>query len=270
MTAEPAHRVSWLRGFRSFFLGALLLLCVLALLPAFRSFGYQFFSTPSGSMKPTLLVGDYFVAAKYPYGYSGYSFPGSPQLFSGRIFAAEPHPGDVVVFRLPREPLADYVKRLVGVPGDRIQVTHGLLYINGTPVERERIDDLVETDTSGRVARGKQWRETLPNGATYVTLDLIDEGYYDNTPVYVVPSGHYFMMGDNRDNAQDSRIGQFGYVPFENLIGRGSFSRSTAEHVRMISRCGSSAPAYRYANQPIASRRPAPSAAARSRPPRGR
>ena len=220
MTAARAQSVSWGRAFRSLFLGVLLLLCALALLPAFRSFGYQFFNTPSGSMKPTLLVGDYFVAAKYAYGYSRYSLPWSPQLFDGRIFGAQPRYGDVVVFRLPREPLTDYVKRMVGLPGDRIQVIHGLLYINGTPVERERIEDLVETDTSGRVTRGKQWRETLSNGATYVTLDLVDDGYYDNTPVYVVPSGHYFMMGDNRDNAQDSRIGQFGYVPFENLVGR--------------------------------------------------
>ena len=109
---------------------------------------------------------------------------------------------------------------MVGLPGDRIQVTHGLLHINGTPVKRERIEDVVETDASGRTMRAKQWRETLPSGAVHVTLDLVDDGYYDNTPVYTVPPGHYFMMGDNRDNALDSRVGQFGYVPFENLIGR--------------------------------------------------
>jgi signal peptidase I len=220
MTAAPAQNFTWRRGIGNLILGVFLLLAAFALLFGFRAFLYQPFSMPSGSMKPTLLIGDYFIAAKYPYGYGRYSFPGSSALFAGRIFAAQPRRGDVVVFRLPREPLNDYVKRVVGLPGDRIQVTHGLLHINGTPVARERLDDLVEIDASGRTARAKQWRETLPNGASFVTLDLVDEGYYDNTPVYEVPAAHYFMMGDNRDNAMDSRIGQVGYVPFENLIGR--------------------------------------------------
>ena len=220
MTVEPAHKTSWGRGLGNLFLGMLLLLAALGLLFGFRAFLYEPFSTPSGSMKPTLLIGDSFVAAKYAYGYGRYSFPGSSTLLGDRIFAAHPRYGDVAVFRLPREPMTDYVKRVVGLPGDRIQVTHGLLYINGTPVKRERIEDFVEDDASGRTTRGKQWRETLPNGVTHVTLDLVEDGYYDNTPVYQVPPGHYFMMGDNRDNAMDSRVGQFGYVPFENLIGR--------------------------------------------------
>jgi signal peptidase I len=220
MTTEPGQRISWGRGVGNLFVGIFLLLAVVALLFGFRAFLYQPFSMLSASMKPTLLIGDSFVAAKYAYGYGPYSFPGFSMLFAGRIFAAQPRYGDVVVFRLPREPMSDYVKRVVGLPGDSIQVTHGLLHINGTPVKSERIEDLVETDASGRVTRGKRWRETLPNGASYVTLDLVDEGYYDNTPVYAVPAGHFFVMGDNRDNAQDSRIGQFGTVPFENLIGR--------------------------------------------------
>jgi signal peptidase I len=220
MTAEPAQSLSWWKGLRSLFLGAVLLFAAIASLVGFRAFLYQPFSTPSGSMKPTLLIGDYFVVAKYAYGYGRYSFPGSSSLFAGRVLAAQPRYGDVAVFRLPREPLTDYVKRVVGLPGDRIQVTHGLLHINGTPVERERLEDLVETDASGRTRRGKQWRETLSNGASYLTLDLVDDGYFDNTPVYEVPAGHYFMMGDNRDNSEDSRVGRFGYVPFENFIGR--------------------------------------------------
>jgi signal peptidase I len=221
MTAEPAHKISWGRGLGNLFLGMLLLLAVIAPLFGFRAFLYQPFSMPSGSMKPTLLIGDSFVAAKYAYGYSRYSLPGSLALFAGRIFAAPPRYGDVVVFRLPRDPSTDYVKRVVGLPGDHLQMIHGLLHINGTPVNRERIEDFVDTDASGRTTRGKQWRETLPNGATYVTLDLVDEGYYDNTPVYDIPPGHYFMMGDNRDNSQDSRmLPQVGYVPFENLVGR--------------------------------------------------
>jgi len=220
MTVEAVQNFAWRRGLRNLALGMLLLFVLVGHLVGFRAFLYQSFYIPSGAMKPTLLVGDYILVSKYAYGYSRYSLPGSPPLFAGRIFAVPPRYGDVVVFRLPREPLTDYVKRVVGLPGDRIQVTHGLLHINGTAVKSERIEDLVETDASGRTTRGKQWRETLPNGASYVTLDLVDEGYFDNTPVYAVPAGHYFMMGDNRDNSQDSRVGQFGYVPFENLIGR--------------------------------------------------
>jgi signal peptidase I len=220
MTAEPAEKIGWGRGIGNLFLGMLLLLVALALLFGFRAFLYQPFNIPSGTMKPTLLVGDYIVVAKYPYGYSRYSLPGSPPAFAGRIFAGEPRYGDVVVFRLPRDPSTDYVKRLVGLPGDRVQMIKGALHLNGTPVKRERIEDLVDTDASGRSTRGKQWRETLPNGASYLTLDLVDEGFYDNTAVYTVPPGHYFMMGDNRDNSQDSRMSQVGYVPFENLVGR--------------------------------------------------
>jgi signal peptidase I len=221
MTADPAQKVGWGRGLGNLFLGMLLLVAAVALLLGFRAFLYQPFNIPSGAMKPTLSVGDYIVVSKYAYGYSRYSLPGSPRLFSGRIFAAQPRYGDVVVFRLPRDPSTDYIKRVVGLPGDRVQMIHGLLHINETPVKRERIEDVTETDASGRMTRGKQWRETLPNGASYVTLDLVDEGYYDNTPVYAVPPGHYFMMGDNRNNSLDSRaLAQVGYVPLENLVGR--------------------------------------------------
>jgi signal peptidase I len=220
MTAEPAQNASWGRAFRSLFLGVLLLLCALALLPGFRSFGYQLFNMPSGSMKPTLLVGDYIVAAKYAYGYSRYSLPWSPQLFDGRIFGAQPRYGDVIVFRLPRDPATDYVKRVVGLPGDQIQMIDGVLNINGVAVKQEQIEDFVETDASGRATRVKQWRETLPNGVSYATLDLYPESFWDNTRVFAVPAAHYFVLGDNRDNSQDSRTSQVGYVPFENLVGQ--------------------------------------------------
>jgi signal peptidase I len=186
-----------------------------------RTFLFQPFNIPSGSMKATLLVGDYLFVSKYSYGYSHYSFPFSPPVFSGRIFGSEPQRGDVVVFRLPKDDSTDYIKRVIGLPGDHIQVREGLLYINGQPVKRERIDDFIDTEEGAAPQRVKRWRETLPNGVSYTTLDLIDNGFYDNTQEYVVPPGHFFMMGDNRDNSTDSRVlSQVGYVPLENIIGR--------------------------------------------------
>jgi len=185
-----------------------------------RTFLFQPFNIPSGSMIPTLLVGDYLFVSKYSYGYTHYSLPFSPAVFTGRVWATGPQRGDVVVFRLPKDDSIDYIKRVIGLPGDRIQMIDGVLNINGTPVKKERVDDFV-TDDEGVVQRVKRYRETLPNGLTYMTLDLTDNGFYDNTPVYTVPPGDYFMMGDNRDNSTDSRVlSQVGYVPFENLIGK--------------------------------------------------
>ncbi len=186
-----------------------------------RTLLFQPFNIPSGSMKPTLLVGDYLFVSKFSYGYSYYSLPLSPPLFSGRIMASPPERGDIVVFRLPKDDSTDYIKRVIGLPNDRIQMIQGVLHINEQPVKRERAEDFIESEEGTRTQRVRRWKETLPNGVSYYTLDLVDNGFYDNTQVYTVPTGQYFMMGDNRDNSTDSRVlSQVGYVPFENIIGR--------------------------------------------------
>lgn len=190
-----------------------------------RTFLFQPFNIPSGSMIPTLLIGDYLFVSKYSYGYSDHSIPFSPHLFSGRILASPPKRGDVVVFKLPRDGQTDYIKRVIGLPRDKVQMKEGRLYINGELVPREPIAKVHTEGFYGGETDVPTYRETLPGGVTHTIIEIQgDTGFNDNTQVFDVPEGHYFMMGDNRDNSTDSRVppdqGGVGFVPFENLVGR--------------------------------------------------
>ncbi|RMF08207.1 MAG: signal peptidase I [Alphaproteobacteria bacterium] len=199
------------------------IIAALLIAVVFRSFAYQPFNIPSESMVPTLLVGDYLFVSKFSYGYSRHSLPFSPPLFEGRIFAGKVKRGDVAVFKLPRDGRTDYIKRIVGLPGDRIQIRNSVLYINGEPVRRERVADFVSDDPNLSIRRAARYRETLPNGVSYMTLDLYGPTDNDNTAVFRVPEGYYFALGDNRDNSADSRLPMsrgVGLVPAENLVGR--------------------------------------------------
>jgi signal peptidase I len=187
---------------------------------------FQPFTIPSASMEPNLYEGDYIVVSKWSYGYSKHSIPFSPPVFEGRIMlpgiSQEPSRGDIVVFKLPRDNKTDYIKRLIGLPGDRIQMINNVLFINGTAVRdvelsREDVQTLYGTQQTIKL------RETLPEGREINIQDWGPGSMSDNTPVFEVPAGHYFMIGDNRDNSQDSRYDQstgVGFVPAENLIGK--------------------------------------------------
>src|SRR4051812_47632828 len=203
----------WAREFKSI---AVALGCVLVV----RTVVAEPYSVPSGSMVPTLLVGDELIGAKFAYGYGKYSSPiGLMPDFSGRLFDRAPERGDIIVFRLPRDPSQTYVKRLIGLPGDHIQMQHGRLYINDAVVPRRKVGDWGD-DTL--------YVETLPasggGGRKHEIVEMSDAGQHDETAVFTVPAGHYFMMGDNRDNSLDSRIaaadGGVGFVPEENLVAR--------------------------------------------------
>jgi signal peptidase I len=185
-----------------------------------RSFLFEPFHIPSGSMKNGLLEGDFLISSKYSYGYSKYSFPFGMVPIKDRVFSNIPERGDVIIFRPPATPNINYIKRLIGLPGDEIQMINSELILNGKKVQRVEIEPYKYNDEF-YISR---YRETLPNGKSYDVLDMIPDGLKDNTPKYVVPQGHYFFMGDNRDNSQDSRyLGEVGYVPHKNLVAKARF-----------------------------------------------
>ena len=186
--------------------------------PLLRGVVAQSFNIPSGAQEPAFLVGDYIVVSKYAYGYSRYSSSMVQIPSSGRLFGAQPKAGDVVVSKFPGDSTTDYVKRLIGMPGDRIQVKHSILFINGKPVPRVQLQDYIE-HVGQREYHVAQFREILPNGVSYAVLQRDPEADLNNTDVFVVPERHYFVLGDNRDNSADSRT-NVGYVPFENFVGK--------------------------------------------------
>ena len=237
VTESPTDKPKEERGSLTRFI-----LTLIVLAWALRSFIIAPFSIPSGSMLPTLYIGDYLVVAKWPYGYSRYSFPFGFPTFSGRLFSHLPDRGDVVVFRHPTEQ-ADLIKRVIGLPGDTVQVQGGALILNGRPVQREEVPAYqmpISANSPCKVvppavpfvaAVGDQpyciypaYRETLPGGPSYTVLDQVDSGPADDFGPVRVSAGHIFLMGDNRDDSLDSRFGSaeggVGMVPVENVIGR--------------------------------------------------
>jgi len=239
-SASPKQRES-LGGWVRFLLTFALLAWVL------RSLIIAPFSIPSGSMLPNLMIGDYLLVAKWPYGYSRYSFPFGIPKFDGRIFNGLPKRGDVVVFKLPGDEGVDFVKRVVGLPGDTIEVRGGMLVLNGKAAPRKRVTDfavpispnspcrvvgdavpmIVSDGAGGQACRYPTYRETLPGGVSELTLDQVDNPRADDFGPVTVPNGFLFLMGDNRDDSLDSRFGVteggIGFVPVENLVGRGLF-----------------------------------------------
>jgi len=214
---------SWLETVKTIFYALLIALVI-------RTFFFQPFNIPSGSMESTLLVGDYLFVEKFAYGYSRNSFPFRAWpvggWMHGRLFGSDPKRGDVVVFKMPNknspEYMEDFIKRVIGLPGDHVQVLNGVLYLNGRAVPKVPVAPYVETDPFGFTHQVPRFRETLPNGVSYTVLDREPQSGEDNTQEFVVPPGHYFMMGDNRDNSDDSRL-DVGYVPAEDLVGRAEF-----------------------------------------------
>jgi signal peptidase I len=185
----------------------------------FRTFIYQPFSIPTASMQPAMMIGDYFVADKFIWGFGPHSFP-IALPFHTRILGREPNRGDIAVFY--NEPSGeDYIKRVIGLPGDHIQMQAGRLYINGQEVQRDLVGNGTDTDSYGQTVPVKIYKETLPNGVVHTIQEISDDGPLDNTGVFVVPAGHYFMMGDNRDRSEDSRVlSAVGYVPDYDLEGK--------------------------------------------------
>ena len=199
-----------------------------------RSFIFEPFNIPSGSMKPNLLVGDFIFVSKYSYGFSKHSLPFSIPLIPGRIFSSIPERGDVVVFKTPENNRTDYIKRVIGLPGDKIEIKNGIIFINGSEILRKKLNDFIDTDNKTSNKRVRMYNEYFFNKEINI-LDITDNGLADNTQLFNVPENHFFVMGDNRDNSQDSRfLSTVGFIPYENLVGKAQFIFFSLENARFL------------------------------------
>jgi len=199
-----------------------------------RSFIFEPFNIPSGSMKPNLLVGDFIFVSKYSYGFSKHSLPFSLPLIPGKIFPKSPERGEVVVFKTPENNRTDYIKRVIGLPGDKIEIKNGIIFINGSEILRKKLNDFIDSDYNTSNKRVRMYKEFFFNKEMNI-LDITDNGIADNTQLFNVPEKHFFVMGDNRDNSQDSRfISTVGFIPYENLVGKAQFIFFSLENARFL------------------------------------
>ncbi len=199
-----------------------------------RSFIAEPFNIPSGSMKPNILVGDFIFVSKWSYGYSKHSLPFSLPIIPNKIFNKLPERGDIVIFKTPQDNRTDYIKRVIGLPGDKIKIQNGSIVINNNLIIRQKINDFIDNDFNASIKRIRRYKEFFFDKEIEV-LDITDQGIVDNTGIYEVPAGYFFVMGDNRDNSQDSRFKNVvGFIPFENLIGKAQFIFFSLENSKFL------------------------------------
>ena len=222
-----AKKNSFFSNLKSIFIAIFIALLI-------RSFIFEPFNIPSGSMKPNLLVGDFIFVSKYSYGFSRHSLPFSIPLIPEKIFSNKPERGDVVVFKTPENNRTDYIKRVIGLPGDKIEIKNGIIFINGSEILRKKLNDFIDTDNNTSNKRVRMYNEYFFDKEINI-LDLTDNGIVDNTQLFIIPENHFFVMGDNRDNSQDSRfISTVGFIPFENLVGKAQFIFFSLENARFL------------------------------------